>query len=70
MSYNILLKSRKESYIKSIEKGAKTKRVGGGRGLTLARIVLHHNKKFRGAHPKRERNGKTSARLGIATVLP
>jgi hypothetical protein len=34
-----------------IEKGVKTKRVRG-RGLTFARIILHHNKNFRGAHPK------------------
>jgi hypothetical protein len=40
------------------------------RGLTLARIVLHHNKNFRGACPKRERNGKNRARSGVATVLP
>jgi hypothetical protein len=28
------------------------------RELTLERIILHHNKNFRGARPKRERNGK------------
>jgi hypothetical protein len=54
-----------------IEKGAKTKRVGGEEErLTLARIILHHNKNFRGAHPKRERNGKNRARSGTATILP
>jgi hypothetical protein len=44
-----------------IEKGTKTKRVGG-RGLTLTRIVLRHNKNFRGVRPKRERNGKIGRR--------
>jgi hypothetical protein len=44
------------------KRGKKTKRVGG-RGLTLKRIVLHHNKiivlhqnkKFRGTRPKMEK---------------
>jgi hypothetical protein len=49
---------------------AKTKRVGGRRGLTFARIVLCHNKIFRGVHPKMERNGKNMARSGTAVVLP
>jgi hypothetical protein len=40
------------------------------RGQTLARIVLHHNKNFRGACPKRERNGKNRARTCAATILP
>jgi hypothetical protein len=32
------------------------------RGLNLARIILCHNKNFRGARLKRERNGKNKAR--------
>jgi hypothetical protein len=40
------------------------------RGLTLIRIVLHHNKNFRGTHPKKEINGKNRARSGVTTVLP
>jgi hypothetical protein len=77
--HNIYLKSRptsKKLYTNDgqdvYRKRAKTKRVGGGRrrGLTLARIILHHNKNFRGAHPKRERNGKNRARSGTATILP
>jgi hypothetical protein len=52
-----------------IEKG-KNKKSRGRRGLTLARIVLHHNKTFSGAHSKRERNGKNRARSGATIVLP
>jgi hypothetical protein len=46
------------------EKGHKQKEWWGDwrRGITLARIVLHHNKNFRGAYPKRERNDKSTAR--------
>jgi hypothetical protein len=42
-----------------IEKGKnkKCRGRGGRRRLTLVRIVLYHNKNFRGAHPKRETNG-------------
>jgi hypothetical protein len=40
------------------------------RGLTLERIVLHHNKNFRGEHPKRERNGKNKARTGQDRAPP
>jgi hypothetical protein len=34
------------------------------RGLTLTKIILHHNKNFRGSHPKKERNGKNKVRIG------
>jgi hypothetical protein len=40
------------------------------RGLTHARIILCHNKNFRGVRPKLERNGKNRARSGTATILP
>jgi hypothetical protein len=40
------------------------------RGLTLARIVLHHNKNFRGERPKRERNSKNKARTGQDQAAP
>jgi hypothetical protein len=40
------------------------------RGLTLVRIVLHHNENFRGTCLKRERHGKNMARSAVATTLP
>jgi hypothetical protein len=52
-----------------IEKGAKIRKVGG-RGLILTKIVFHHNKNFRGARLKMERNDKNRAKSGTATVLP
>jgi hypothetical protein len=48
--------------VKIYRKRGKNKRSRGRRGLTLARIVLCHNKNFRGSRPKRERNGKNRAR--------
>jgi hypothetical protein len=39
-------------------------------GITVTRIVFHHNKNFRGMRPKRERNGKNRARSSAATILP
>jgi hypothetical protein len=58
--------------VKIYRKRAKTKRVGGERrrGITVTRIVFHHNKNFRGMRPKRERNGKNRARSSAATILP
>jgi hypothetical protein len=40
------------------------------RGLTLARIVLHHDENLRGACPKRERNDKNEAVSDATTILP
>jgi hypothetical protein len=39
------------------------------RGLKLTRIMLHP-KRRRGAHLKREGNGKNRVRSGTVTVLP
>jgi hypothetical protein len=47
--------------VKIYRKRDKNKKSRGKRGLTLVRIVLHHNKNFRGARPKRERSGKNRA---------
>jgi hypothetical protein len=51
----------------------KTKKQGGEeerrRGLTLAKIILHHNKNFRGACSERKRNDKNMTRSAAATVL-
>jgi hypothetical protein len=52
-----------------IEIGEKTKRLGGRRGQTLARIVIHDNKNFRWAHLKRKRNSNNRAISGVTTVL-
>jgi hypothetical protein len=46
------------------------KRSRGRRGLILERIILHHNKNFRWAHPKRKRNSKNRVRSGTTTILP
>jgi hypothetical protein len=51
-----------------LKKGQKPKE-WARRGLTLARIILHHNKNFSGACPKRERNSKNRTRSGATTVL-
>jgi hypothetical protein len=49
---------------------SKNKKSRGRRGLTLARIILHHRNNFRGPHSKREINGKNRAGSSAATVLP
>jgi hypothetical protein len=56
--------------VKIYRERGNNKKSMGRRGLTLTRIRLYHHKNFRGAHPKRERNGKNRARLGASTVLP
>jgi hypothetical protein len=53
-----------------IQKRGKNKKSRGRRGLTLARIVLHHNKNFRGVRPKKKRNGHNRARSDATTILP
>jgi hypothetical protein len=52
-----------------IEKGAKTNRVGGEEWTNPCKNC-RHNKNFRGACPKRERNGKNSARIGQDQMSP
>jgi hypothetical protein len=56
--------------VKIYRERGKNKKSRGRRELTHTRIILRHRKNFRGAHPKRERNGKNRARSGAATVLP
>jgi hypothetical protein len=56
--------------VKIYRERGKNKKSRGTRGLTLTRIIICHHKKFRGAHSKRERNGKNRARSGAITVLP
>jgi hypothetical protein len=50
--------------VKIYRKKGKNKRSTGRRGLTHTKIVLRHKKKFRGTHPKRERNGKNMTKTG------
>jgi hypothetical protein len=54
-----------------LERGirGKNNRRSRRRGLKLTRIMLHP-KRRRGAHLKREGNGKNRVRSGTVTVLP
>jgi hypothetical protein len=58
--------------VKIYRERGKNKRSRGGEEerLTLTRIILHLHKKFRGAHQKRERNGKNGARTGQDQASP
>jgi hypothetical protein len=56
--------------VKIYRERGKNKKSKGRRGLTLTRITLPHHKNFRGAHPKRERNGKNRASTGQDRALP
>jgi hypothetical protein len=42
---------------RSIEKRGKNKKSRGRRGLTLARIIVNHNKNFRGKNIKKGKKG-------------
>jgi hypothetical protein len=56
--------------VKIYRKKGKNKKSAGRRGLTLTRIVLRHNKNFRGTHPKGEINGKNMAKTGKDRAPP
>jgi hypothetical protein len=50
--------------VKIYRERGKNKKNRGRRGLTLTRIILYHNKNFRGARLKRKINGKNGVRIG------
>jgi hypothetical protein len=56
--------------VKIYRERGKNKKNRGRRGLTLTRIILYHNKNFRGARLKRKINGKNGVRIGQDQVLP